>query len=532
MGKISNVVRNVAVVVFSIIGLMGLAFSFSTVQKGLIGWDSPIDSSGFIEIVSLPAGATLAVAYEAVWTTSEFYGILIQQSGYALECIFTSECSLPDAYAPSTYLWQGTATLIFAALAAIAVSYAVFQATKNVIAASITWAFALSFPVVVGLNSVDYKDSPLASGLAIYCAGITIYWVRRKKYSKWLSHWPLLIITGGAFIALAVRPASWTILLAIGVASTAVFFVIEKYFNKSQSKPLIVSIILIYLASIASLIPLYFSNPLARISLIRWLYDSYVVMSHYPVESTVLTAGAQLNTADLPWWYIPSWIFAQLPIITVAVVVIAAVMCILAVIRPTTNQIRKAWPLATFLVLGMFVPLVAIITSATMYDGIRHSLYIFAPLATLIGLSYVAASELSRNNSWITSSALIILLSAGVTNIVSTLRWFPYQYAYLNEISSMNDGTPLWEVDYWGLSQKEAVERLKSQGVNVVKISGMQPVSMGIYGISNGSPANGEGLFFGIRGGQTGQVPENCVEEFSISRDGVLLSKAFICGSE
>lgn len=517
---------------FIAIGLSGLVLSFLTVKQGLVGWDSPIDTTGFLEISSLPAGASLATAYEAIWTTSEFYGILIQQSGLALQCVITGQCSLPDAYAVDTYLWQGIATIGIAALAAVAVSFAVLVTTNNLIAATITWAFATSFPVVIGLNSVDYKDSPLASGLAIFCAGITIFWVLREKMTTWLNYWPLLIITMGAYTALAVRPASWTILLAIGVSATILFFLIEKYLRKKPSKPLVINISLVYSAAVAGLIPLYVTNPLARISLIKWLYDSYVVMSHYPVESTVLTAGQQLNTAQLPWWYIPAWIFAQMPLITVAILVGSALIATFVFFKPRTMEVRNAWPLASFLVLGILVPLVAIITQATMYDGIRHSLYIFAPLATLIGLGYVAISELATSKKVISSVALILFVAAGLTNLGSTLRWYPYQYAYLNEIASINDGTPEWEVDYWGLSQQEAVSRFKAQGVSSVKISGMQPVSMGIYGISNGSPGAGEGLFFGIRGGQTGEIPQNCAEDFNITRDGVLLSRGFLCSSE
>jgi hypothetical protein len=532
MGKISSLVRNTATILFLAIGLAGLILSFLTVKQGLIGWDSPIDTTGFLDISSLPAGASLAIAYEAIWTTSEFYGILIQQSGLALQCVFTGQCSLPDAYAVDTYLWQGMATIGIAAMAAIAVSFAVFVATKNKIAATITWAFATSFPVVVGLNSVDYKDSPLASGLAIFCAGITIFWVLQEKMTTWLNYWPLLIISTGSFIALAVRPASWTILLAIGVSATILFFGVEKNLKKKPSKPLVTKISLVYAAAVAGLIPLYLTNPLARISLIKWLYDSYVVMSHYPVESTVLTAGVQLNTADLPWWYIPAWIFAQMPMITVVILVTSALIALFAFFKPRTMEVRNSWPLASFLILGILVPLVAIITQATMYDGIRHSLYIFAPLATLIGLGYVAISELATNKSVITSVALIIFLAAGLTNLASILRWFPYQYAYLNEIASINSGTPDWEVDYWGLSQQEAVSKFKEQGVSTVKISGMQPVSMGIYGISNGAPGAGEGLFFGIRGGQAGEIPQNCVEDFNITRDDVLLSRGYLCSSE
>ena len=105
-----------------------------------------------------------------------------------------------------------------------------------------------------------------------------------------------------------------------------------------------------------------------------------------------------------------------------------------------------------------------VLSGAVLYDGIRQVLF---GLPALLAIPAVALAVLERRQARPPLGRVVLPLAAVVVvaaSLVSSIRWAPYAYAYLNPIAaSSKEGS--WELDYWGVSGKEGVERLERLGL-------------------------------------------------------------------
>jgi hypothetical protein len=114
------------------------------------------------------------------------------------------------------------------------------------------------------------------------------------------------------------------------------------------------------------------------------------------------------------------------------------------------------------LTLGLFwfVILVAyvLIRRPSMYDGLRHFLFIFPPVFIFTGFAFDFLIEhIARY--WLYASLIFVLLLPGITGM---LKLHPYEYTYYNSfIGGTSRAFRQYETDYWLTCYKEAMERLE-----------------------------------------------------------------------
>ena len=112
-------------------------------------------------------------------------------------------------------------------------------------------------------------------------------------------------------------------------------------------------------------------------------------------------------------------------------------------------------------------------------------------------------------------------------SLFSSIRWAPYAYAYLNPIAaSSKEGS--WELDYWGVSGKEGVERLERLGLDPVYVEPTDGVGIP-WGAAAGPPRPGRtqastSSCAGIRAADFG-----CTVIFTIKRGGHVLGEGARC---
>src|SRR5262249_59602101 len=59
------------------------------------------------------------------------------------------------------------------------------------------------------------------------------------------------------------------------------------------------------------------TNPIARLGTVTWFRDSIDIAKKDPWNAGSIPAAAKnLTSIDLPWWYVPAWLWAQLPLLT------------------------------------------------------------------------------------------------------------------------------------------------------------------------------------------------------------------------
>ena len=159
----------------------------------------------------------------------------------------------------------------------------------------------------------------------------------------------------------------------------------------------------------------------------------------------VLFAGQNLGADALPWQYVPTWLLMALP----PVMLIGLAMSWLIArygLRPAV-----AW---VGLVAFVAVPIAAaIIRHATIYDGIRHLLFIVPPIAALAGAGWSAVLD---TRARVACAALLIIGMA--EPLVFQVRNHPNQIVYFTPLmGGPKNAFARYDMDYWGNSMLQAV---------------------------------------------------------------------------
>ena len=75
------------------------------------------------------------------------------------------------------------------------------------------------------------------------------------------------------------------------------------------------------------------TNPIARIDLVQWLRDASRNSIAYPWDRPDPGRGGDVHSGHLPWWYVPAWLGAQLPLLTIATLVVGLTVLGVIVLR-------------------------------------------------------------------------------------------------------------------------------------------------------------------------------------------------------
>jgi len=169
--------------------------------------------------------------------------------------------------------------------------------------------------------------------------------------------------------------------------------------------------------------------------------------------------GAIVKATNLPWYYIPAWIGISTPILYLILFCIGALKTLAELIhnhwRIWENQNQLQDLIFLCLLLG---PIAAIIIlHSILYNGWRHIYFLYPAfiLITTHGLVYL---HRQLHNKFIQAIlSIVVLISCS-----QTIHWMiinhPLQNIYFNAFAKNWDRE--FEVDYWGLANKIALERI------------------------------------------------------------------------
>ena len=272
-------------------------------------------------------------------------------------------------------------------------------------------------------------------------------------------------------------------IIGIIVPSFTILFIVTDLFVIKMSKDgvkKIIAILLIYLSLLMSFTilfwPILWTNPIYH------FMKAYEQMSHYPweeMEGTVLYLGNYIRANKLPWHYIPVWILITTPL---SYIVCFFIGCFTLIKKFLSNPIHYYLNNRHDLIfiLGCLLPLgVVCVIGPVLYDGWRQMFFVYPSLlmVSLIGLTslfkYIRLKfkGLSYN---IIKIALTLLI---VWNLVDTgkfmIKYHPLQNVYFNILAgkNMEEIKNKFELDYWGLSYRKALEYiLRNNTDNVIKI--------------------------------------------------------------
>ena len=219
--------------------------------------------------------------------------------------------------------------------------------------------------------------------------------------------------------------------------------------------------LIIFLISILSFViffnPIFWHNPLEIINSIKW-------MGKYPQNIGTLTNGSLMYSLNLPSSYYFIWLFFKLPIL----IIIGYCLFPLVESKIFKDDIVTLY-YGTATITAPIIVVIFILKDVALYDELRHLLFIF-PLIFITSLSnlfYFFKEKIFKY--------LSILLIAFF--ISENINLNPYQYTWLNSFAKLNKIEKNFEVDYWGLSNKNIQKKI-IEYVNDKKLS----KSICIYG--------------------------------------------------
>ncbi len=178
--------------------------------------------------------------------------------------------------------------------------------------------------------------------------------------------------------------------------------------------------------------------------------------SKYDYISQELYLGKFVPSLNLPWHYLPVWIFISTPIFYTILFFVGVFYLI------KKFQIKNSDQIFDYIVLGIFIIsiLLPICLHSTLYDGWRHFYFLYGPFLYLavLGLSALLAIK----NIILKSVILGISVGSLIYNGAWMIRNHPYQMVYFNVL--VRDKAPdNFERDYWGASSSECLHFIVSQ---------------------------------------------------------------------
>ena len=520
------VVTKLFISLFSVIaGLFGWVISFTSIFKTGLGWDSVFDLSAAKVSIENSGLQDLNTYYDSIPLTSEFYGTFVYKIADWFSIQLTNSSIFEDTLALSNYYFVGVTTWFISLFSIILVCSALYIAFESKKYALYFFGLVSTLPIWVGMSQVNSKDIPVAAGISILSAGFMLI---LKKYAFRKLFWiGILYITIGNGISIAVRPASVLLVITFLLLNTLIFVLFN--LNKRNFILILRDIFIIYFISLPiSVYIIYLSNTISISNLFSWVIDAFRFPLDYPSIQPIRLFGQDFLSNELPPWYIFAWVWAQLPTLTFLSLFLG--ICILAKRALLDKNLDLIYPVSPFLIQALLIPFSFMILQPNMYNGVRHILFIYPALILIAVIFLVNIMEIP-NSKFITLIVHIFTALVFFLNIFSTFRWAPYSYAFINPVAGMSEQRN-WDLDYWGLSAREGIERLKEidpSGSVFVMPDNSSSAPFGGQSVTELTYTTSPYSLYVFVHWNHKIVEEGCKIEFDIKRDNQILGMGGFC---
>lgn len=338
---------------------------------------------------------------------------------------------------------------IFGAGLIIATGLLARQLSRSWLVAVLAILFTALSPRLFGDSMNNPKDIPFAMAYAMSILGI----IRFNSFlPKW--DWKAAIFLGASVsIALNIRIGGLLLLVYFGL-----YTLINLYLRRNEFKTAGISPIMTLGKAAALGVVSYFLGliffPYAHSAPISNALAALKVMSNFDVAIRMLFEGKALWSDEIPWYYIPKWLSMAIPVFVLAGFVLFFVKI---------KSILKAqeWlPIMFIVFVGVFPVVYAVAKHSSLYDGIRHFLFIMPMINVLSACGWAAVMFTFFNTKykWAVPAVLAVLMILPLRFMIAN---HPNEYIYFNEISGgVKNAYGEYETDYWMNSMKELSEWL------------------------------------------------------------------------
>ncbi len=207
--------------------------------------------------------------------------------------------------------------------------------------------------------------------------------------------------------------------------------------------------------------PILWANPLYH------FIEAFKELSRFPWRGkTLLYLGDYIKVTNLPWHYIPVWIIITTPVFYVICFFIGSFISIKSlVMNPIQFYANKRNDI--IFILWFFLPLgIVILIRSVLYDGWRHMFFIYPAFLILSLTGLISLFNFFKTNFQgmryriINATFILVAAFSLIITAQSTVKLHPYQNVYFNRLAgkNMKEIKNNFELDYWGLSYRKALE--------------------------------------------------------------------------
>ncbi|MFT5882549.1 MAG: hypothetical protein ACI9FG_001053 [Crocinitomicaceae bacterium] len=343
----------------------------------------------------------------------------------------------------------------------------------------------LTAPRYFGHMWFNPKDIPFAA-CYIWCLYFLLVVISEFPRPRWTQVLLLGVVTG---LALGVRLAGLLIPLYFGAA--CLLFLIFQSRRVCQFKSDLLSLFMrgVCSAGVAYLCvlpfwPALWKSPAGGVS------ESVGEAQSFGWDGPVLFSGAFERSTELPWHYLPHWILVTLPEWTLILLVLALVLLLWKLSKHREQfKLTVVFGGVVVCLSALFPILYVIATGPTLYDGMRHFIFLLPPLMIIAAAGIVFSIQFliqalpTRPWAIWLPPAFSLLLCLKIL-LVDYRSLEPYYYIYFNGwVGGLGGAYNNYETDYWGLSYREAFDSLEEYVSTLEEKKRSEPWTVSISGV-------------------------------------------------
>jgi hypothetical protein len=313
-----------------------------------------------------------------------------------------------------------------------------------------TWSGVLAMVMLAASPRyfADSMNNPKDLPLAAATVAALYYFSTVSSTWPYLSRATAIKIVVALALALNIRPGALLYLTYFGLLVT-VFAIAERHEHHLSWRQLADTAVRVALVAVAVLLLGTLFWPWAQgAPLTRPIQALLNVANYGGYDGGVLFNGHDYEPDRLPRYYAPVFILISTP-----PVVIAGAILSMFVSR------GRGWTLSRngLWLVAVFPVVLAIFMGSTLYDGVRHFLFI-SPVLVVLAASGWTGWLSGRPRSWLRSAAIVLLAAGVVHAIAATVRFHPHQTVYFNElVGGPRGAVAKFDLDYWGNCVLDAV---------------------------------------------------------------------------
>lgn len=374
-----------------------------------------------------------------------FYGIGFQIFSYPIEKIFNFIFSIFSIKIhPLLIKHPSIVILFFVSGIYFKKILSIFNINKKYVYLSTVFYFL--YPYLIGHSYFNQLDIPFMS-VWLICTYYSLKILKSFVEKDELINKDFLILSILTSFLLSIRISGVLIfiqyfsLFLITIHTLKIDFLI--FLKKIYKKVFLFLICFIFFFYL--LHPNFWNNPLLII-------DSFKFASNHTQTVCTLTLGECMKTQDLPPTYIPIWLLFKLPIIILLGLALFPLIEKKLFINKLNIIILGSLILSVFSIIFSLI-----IFKINMYDEIRQILFLI-PIILIISL--LSIYSFNKRIAFFSLSIFSLFF------IFQNFKIYPYNYIWLNNLSSFSKVSGVFELDYWGVSNKRIGNFLFENGYN------------------------------------------------------------------